>query len=570
MVTKNRRGILLLSVLVFLLLACNTPPVPPPQSSSSPLLGPYTSTPPVSQGQRGSLVFADRQFPDTVNPLFAASPVDLEVDSALWGAPVVFDDHFRAQPDELTEVPLPENDDVRDGGLTIIMRLRHDLRWSDGQPILARDFQYWWRLDQNPATGALNTTGYDQIASIETPDDFTLILHMKHPYGPYLSYLPLAAPYHAWGNLLPIDLQNNRQVVLTPTVTSGPYKLANAINGKNYSFVPNPDYRSTTFRGPFLTHLTFRAYNSSAALLAAMQARQVDIIEGYMEDELSSLTNLPADYHLLTAPAASYEHLDFNMSNPLFQDARVRRAIQLAINTCAILRDVLRMADCSRAASQVEPLPSLYNDPTIEPAAFDPGTATGLLAQADWLPGAGGLLTRHAQPFTIRLATTAGNPLRAETARLIQQALRAIGIQVTISYYDLQTFFAIYTRGGILATGNFDLAMFGYQNSPDPDDEYGVFHSSQVPTAQLPNLGNYGRISDAVIDSALTAGRNTITFSQRLSDYHTFLEQLASQVYIIPLYIELNIVILSSHAQNFLPNPNILANNWNIGDWWWE
>ncbi|HEV2581066.1 MAG TPA: peptide ABC transporter substrate-binding protein [Ktedonobacteraceae bacterium] len=568
MATEDSRGILLLPLLFFLLLACNAPPAPQVQSSSSPLLGPYTSTPPTAQGPRGTLVFADRQFPDTVNPLFAGSSVDLEVETALWGAPVVFDDHFHAQPDELSEVPLPENGDVRDGGLTIIMHLRHDLHWSDGQPILARDFQYWWQLDQNPTTGALSTTGYDQIASIETPDDYTVILHMKHPYGPYLSYLPLAAPYHAWSNLRPIDLQNDRQVLLTPTVTSGPYKLAGFVDGQSYSFTPNTLYRSTTFHGPWLAHLTFRAYSSASTLLAAIQAHQVDIIEGLMEDELPTFAHLPTGYRLLTAPAASYEHLDFNMSNPLFQDVRVRRAIQLAINTCAILRDVLRMSDCSRAASQVEPPPSLYYDPALQPVAFDPGLATRLLAQAGWNPGTDGLLTRHGQIFTIRLVTTAGNPLRAATARLIQQALRAIGIQATISSHDLQSFFAIYTRGGILATGNFDLAMFGYQNSPEPDDEYGVFHSSQIPTANLPTLGNYGRISDPIIDSSLSAGRATVTFIQRLQDYHTFLERLAAQVYIIPLYTDLNAVILSNHAQNFLPNPNVLANNWNISDWW--
>jgi peptide/nickel transport system substrate-binding protein len=566
---RNNPALSLL-LLAFLLAACNSTPALPPQppSSSSPLLGAYANTPPAAPGQHDSLVFSDRQFPDAVNPLFAGSPVDLEVLPALWGAPVVFDDHFHAQPDELSEVPLPENGDVRDGGLTIIMRLRHDLRWSDGQPILARDFQYWWQLDQNPATGALITSGYDQIASIDTPDDFTVVLHMKRPYGPYLSYLPYAAPYHAWGTLRPIDLQNNRRVFLAPVVTSGPYKLSAFVNNQSYAFVPNPYYRSTTFRGPFLAHLTFRVYTGTPAMLAAMQARQADIVEGYMEYELPSLAHLPNGYHLLAVPAASYEHLDFNMSNPLFQDVRVRRAIQLAIDACAILRIALHAPDCARAASQVEPPPSLYSDPSLTPVSSNPALARQLLAQAGWLPGAQGLLTRRGQAFVIHLVTTAHNPLRAAAARLIQQELLAVGIRVTTSYYPLSDFFAIYTRGGILATGAFDLAMFGYQDSPEPDDEYNVFHSSQVPTAGAPGLGNYGRVSDPLIDSALASGRVSVTYSARLQAYRAFLDRLAAQVYIIPLYIGLNAVILGNRARNFLPNPNVLTNNWNISDWW--
>ena len=48
----------------------------------------------------------------------------------------------------------------------------------------------------------------------------------------------------------------------------------------------------------------------------------------------------------------------------------------------------------------------------------------------------------------------------------------------------------------------------------------------------------------------------------------TFLERLASQVYIIPLYRGLNPVILSNRVRDFLPNPNVITNNWNIADWW--
>ncbi len=551
------------------LAACDSAPAQPTQQHvTSPLLGPYSSTLPASQAHTGSIVLADRQFPDAVNPLFSGSPVDFELQSALWAAPVVFDNHFHAQPDQLTEVPLPENGDVRDNGRTIIMRLRHDLRWSDGQPVLSSDFQYWWQLDTNPDTGALNVNGYDQIASIDTPDDFTVILHMKRPYGPYLSFLPYAAPRHAWQRLRPIDLQNTPSVILSPLVTDGPYKIAGFANGQSYTLAPNTGYRSTTFRGPFLSQVIFHAYNNIATLRAAISAGQVDVSEGYMEYELPDLGRLSSPAQLLETPAASYEHLDFNLANPTFQDARVRRAISLAIDTCAIIRDVLHMPGCARAANQVEPLPSLYYDSSIASSAYDPAAARKLLAQAGWLPGPRDILTRQGKPFTIRLVTTADNPIRAAAAALIQRDLQAVGIDVQVQYYPLDLFFAVYSRSGILATGAFDLAMFGYQNSAEPDDEYGVFHSSQIPTAAQPGLGNYGRIQDPIIDQSLTLGRDTVPFAQRLQDYHRFLAQLASQDYLIPLYTGVNIITVSDRMQNVQPNPDVIKNNWNIADWW--
>ncbi|HXR65912.1 MAG TPA: ABC transporter substrate-binding protein, partial [Ktedonobacteraceae bacterium] len=250
----SRRAIFLLCCLAWIVGACAQSPAPV-SSVSSPLLGPYHATPFSGRQPTGKLTLADTGMPTALNPLFSASRIDLELSSALWAAPVVFDAQFHVQPDQLTEVPLPENGDVQDGGKLIIMHLRHDLRWSDEQPILASDFAYWWHLDQNPDTGAITTGGYDQIASIATPDDYTVVLHLKQPFGPYLSYLPYAAPEHAWGHFQALALQDQPSVFQAPTVTDGPYKLALFTAQQGYTLVPNTDYHSTTFHGPFLSQL---------------------------------------------------------------------------------------------------------------------------------------------------------------------------------------------------------------------------------------------------------------------------------------------------------------------------
>jgi peptide/nickel transport system substrate-binding protein len=554
--------------------ACSAVPSIPVKHLANPITGRYSYTPPSSLLPRGKITFSDSQFPVSVNPLFASSTVDFEVRDTLWASPVVYDQKFHVHPDQLTEVPLPENGDVQDNGKTIIMRLRHDLHWSDGQPILSSDFQYWWHLNQDPATGAVITGGYDQIASIDTPDSFTVVLHMKRPFGPYLLYLPYAAPEHAWKTLQDIDLQNTVAVYRAPNVTDGPYMLASgpnslSPNNNRHIMVPNPYYTSTIFHGPFVAQLIFQAYDGLAALSSAAQKQQTDLTQGYQEDNLPLLAHLPAGVSTLQTPAAAYEHLDFNNANPLFQDVRVRRAISLAIDKCGLIKDVLHTADCSaRLASQVEPPPSLVYDASIQASSFDPQAARALLLQAGWHPNAQGLLTKHGQLFRIRLVTTGDNPLRAAAAEKIRQYLLAVGIQAEIRYYSLGTFFAVFNRGGILATGAFDLAMFAYANSPEPDDEYIAFHSSQIPSADNPTLGNYARVNDAVIDQALTQGRETVVFADRIKFYHQFLERLADQVYIIPLYIGVNIMTVNEHIQNVIPNPNSSDNNWNISDWW--
>src|SRR5260370_38529860 len=166
---RGLRAVALMCLLAWMVSSCTGQPSMPDHHTSSPLIGPYNVYSSPGHQPSGRLVLADSGFPTTVNPHFSTSRFDLEVTSALWAAPVVFDQHFHAQPDQLTEVPLPENGDVQDGGKTIIMHLRHDLRWSDGQPLLASGIACWGRLDQDPNTGAFKAVGYDHIASSTTP-----------------------------------------------------------------------------------------------------------------------------------------------------------------------------------------------------------------------------------------------------------------------------------------------------------------------------------------------------------------------------------------------------------------
>ncbi|MDQ6662432.1 MAG: peptide ABC transporter substrate-binding protein [Chloroflexota bacterium] len=560
---------LLFTLIAWLAIGCDSAQPPSllhPSSSSLP--GRYSYTPAPSRIDRKTIVFSDTQFPDSLNPLFASSTIDFEVEAALWARPVFYDEQFHVHPDQLTRVPLPQNGDVQDAGKTIIMHLRHDLHWSDGQPLLASDFRYWWQLDQDPDTGAITTSGYDQIASIDTPDNFTVLLHMKQPFGPYLFYLPFAAPQHAWKNLKPIDLQNISSVYQAPPVTDGPYMLANYHDGQSYTLVPNSHYISTTFHGPFASQLIYQAYSTISALSMAIQHQQTDVALGYTEEDSADISSSP-HIHILRNPTTSYEHLDFNLAHPVLEDIHVRQAIQMAINKCEMVKEVEHLSDCSRVLSQVEPLPSLVYDAHIAPSLYDPTAAKKLLAQVGWFPNAAGMLTNsHGQPLSLRLVTTADNPVRATLAQYIAQSLKAIGIGVQVKMYPLNQFFALYTRGGILATGQYDISLFGYANRPEPDDEYTVFSSSQIPSANNPNGGNYGRIADPIIDQALTLGRTTVPFEKRIPYYHQFLERVANQVYLIPLFTDGNTLVVNDRIHNVIPNPNVSDTFWNIADWW--
>jgi len=94
------QGCVLCCCLLLVMGACS-PPVSPPVPVHSPLLAAYHFTPFAGHQPAGQLTLADSQLPISLNPLFSGSRADLEVSSALWAAPVVFDAQFHVQPDQL-------------------------------------------------------------------------------------------------------------------------------------------------------------------------------------------------------------------------------------------------------------------------------------------------------------------------------------------------------------------------------------------------------------------------------------------------------------------------------------
>jgi peptide/nickel transport system substrate-binding protein len=496
--------------------------------------------------------------PAAPNPLFASTAGDFTLNSALWGRPVVFDRQFHVLPDQLLEVPLPENGGVQDGGKKVILHLRRDLFWSDGEPIVAGDFRFWWRLNQQRETGATITGGYDMIADIETPDRYTVVLHLKRPFGPYLFYLPYAAPEHVWGKLPPIELQNTKTVIQYPAVTSGPYKLDHVEGTERYVLVPHERYASSTFHGPYLRRLIYQVYSDEAAMQRALQAGTVTVIQG-------ALSPGGAQMQQMTIRAASYEHLDFNLEKPLLQDLRVRKALQAALDVCSLLQKQLKQNDCTRRVNQVEPPPSLYADPSLPGVPYNQQGALHLLAESGWKQGPDGLLRRGEETLSLRLVTTSQRRPLVET---IKQAFRAIGIQLEPVYVSAGKLFGGLTRGGVLASGAFDLALFASSLGPEPDDQYAVFHSSQVPSVQHPEALNYGRVRDAELDAALEQGRAAITFQARKAAYQRFLHRVAEQVYTVPLYSEENRMLVRMGTRNVMPHADPVLNLWNIADWW--
>src|ERR1700736_6159859 len=97
-------------------------------------------------------------------------------------------------PELATEVPTLENGDVRVSGdkMDVTWKLRRGVKWQDGVPFTSKDvkatFDFWWLKyrDKNP-TPLISTSGWDQVDSVDTPDNYPVVVHFVSVYADYLT-----------------------------------------------------------------------------------------------------------------------------------------------------------------------------------------------------------------------------------------------------------------------------------------------------------------------------------------------------------------------------------------------
>lgn len=512
------------------------------------------------------IVLADYSFPDSVNPLFLATVTDATLADTIWGFPVVLNSSMQWVPDQLVEVPTQQNGDVSSDGLTVTMKLRHDLKWSDGKAITSADFLYGWNTLMDSNTGA-NPTGFDQIQSITTPDANTVVLHYAQPFGAYLSYLPYALPQHSWSSISNANLVKTDSVNIDPSVNSGPYEVKTFSSGQSYTLVPNPNYHSQTFHTPSIAKITFTAYKDEDTLIAAVKAGQVDVTHDFSVGDLSKLTNLPSGFSLSQPQDISYNMLSFDNGEALFQGnsgLHLRLAIAESIDRCQIITQVLKQTCSQYLANTVEPKPAVDFDSKAQPPSFNLDAAKQDMQAAGYALDSNNKWAKSGKELSLRMVTESGNDTNANVGQQIIKDLAAFGVSAQITTYPSSQ---LYPPGGVIPSQQYDLAIAGLTAPSDPDGNYAVFHSSQIPSSANPGGSNIFFVSDPVIDAALTNGRQTMDMSKRIPYYDQFQEQLDSQAYVLPLFTLPNISVVNKAIENYQPNPSQAGNEWNVADW---
>lgn len=501
-----------------------------------------------------TIVVRSPQEPDGLNPYLTGMSAAVDAYMPIFSSLLAVDENMHFVPDLALEVPTPENGGVaKEGkGMVVTYHLRHNVRWHDGKPFTSRDVAFTQKVIVDPKVLVVERQGHDLIDRVDTPDDYTVKLHFREVYAPYLQLFKAILPEH----VLAKEPDINHAAFNHQPIGTGPFKFAAWRSGDTLTYKANHDY----FRGaPAFDTLEFKVIPDDNAAFVQLKNGMIDVYQTVNLNQYKSLQRLPS-VKIYATPALLWEHLSFNTEKPYFQDIRVRRAIAQAIDKNVIsdkvYDGVYKPAWCDQNPRSWAYSPDLVND-----TPYDPEAARKLLDDAGWKLAADGIRVKDGQRFSVAFSTTAGKKNRETAQLLIRHFLKQVGIEVRILNYPGVNLFGAYPEG-IIKSGKFDMAMWAWESGPDPDN-VNSWDSKRIP----PNGSNQTRYKNPEMDTILEAATRTFVQSERQTLYRKASHLLARDLPNIPLLYWTVLDAATTRLVGFRPNPSSSGNLWNVYEW---
>ena len=494
---------------------------------------------------------------DSLNPLLSGQAGTTDLAQFLFSGLIRFDDEGNAIPDAALAVPTRANGGISADGKTIVYRLRPDVRFSDGHPLTAEDVVFTWQQVLNPRNNVPFHFPYDQAQSVTARDAHTIVVQLKAPSAPFVASFFRCGTQ---GAILPKHLLEgkpdlNRDPFGVKPVGSGPFMVTSYEVNAKIEMVANPYWYGGK---PGLQRVTYRIVPSENTLLVALKTHELDYYFAAPEQQYNELKALPG-VAVSAIPSAQFEMVAFNAGRAPLAELNVRRAVAMGIDWKTLARTVYLDVDLLDWGD-VFPRSWAYTAQP-DPTPYDPERARALLEAAGWKRGSDGIRLRSGKRLELEFVTVAGVITRQNAQVVIQQQLRAIGVEVQVHNGPANLIFAPLGAGGLLAGGKFDLAIYAWTKSPDPDDS-----QTAGPEYLPPNGGNYSRVADARLGELQHRANATYDQAARKALYAQVERRLGDVLPYHTLVWRANVDAWNDDLRGVKP-AHAVSDFWNVGSW---
>jgi peptide/nickel transport system substrate-binding protein len=542
-------------VLMMLLSACGAQGTPVTPTTSQPVKG-------------GTWIDDVPAAPGSLLPQGSDTTYSTLIDQAIYTPFFYGDAQGHIHPGLVSEIPTVANNGASADLKTWTFKFRPGLKWSDGQPLDARDLAYSFKTWNDPTFGEKFTTGFADVTSTDvSPDNLSITMHLDKPIGNFVSSFVDAnpgtpLPMHHFINMKPADILKTPDSQL-PTVTSGPFmiKVNESVSQQKYTVVRNPNYYQAGL--PYLNEIVFNIVDDPATILKDAQAHQITSSWFLDVSKISTYQAITGYTVAKDQVSAGYEALWMNQNNPALKDVTVRKAIAMAINhdkLIAVARNGFATPLCTdHPASLVPGYQANADCPKHDPAA-----ANALLDQDGWVKGADGVRTKGSLRLDFKYTTTT-LAWRKTDQTLVQQDLSAIGIKTTLVNQPGSTFFGTTLPQGV--PGTYDIAEFEQTYTYDADDS--SLNCTSIPSAANSFGGqNYSFACNPAADALYNQELATTDTAARQAVFDKLHAIYLSTFPFITEYAPTNATIVKNTAHNYASGPMGAQETVNVWNWW--
>lgn len=538
---------------------------------ASMLLAACGAAAPAAPSFSGTATITFTQEPDNLNYLYTQmwfSAITREFwDKGLWS----FNDKNEPVPEIAAEIPTAENGGLSADGKTITVKLRDDVKWSDGEPVTTDDFVFSYEMvmsDKNVVNGRYPFEDY--VESVTAKDAHTLVIQLKEPFAPWLTYMfdDWVLPKHI---LQPVfDAEgtiDNAAWNKAPTVGVGPYVFSEWESGSHIIFKANPNW----IHPPKLEQIFIRIVPDDAAQEAAIIAGDTDIGVFLSSDQIEKL-EAGGKVDVVAVPSGYDESWFMNVNpetaHPAMLDVNVRKAIALATDRFTIVKDLLD--------ESVNPVNTTfwdatepYNNPDLKPYPYNPEEAKRLLDEAGWKDSDGdGIRDKEidGQKVDLKLRyITNDRELRKNVQAVVQQQWSLVGIGADLQNYSSDVFWNNYNDNGPQAQGLYDIAEYSSNPAfPDPEASSNWL-CSEISSADNPDGANWQGVCDQDFEALLTKQASTLDTQARIDLYHQISQWMYDQVIYVGIWKDPDLWSISSRLQNVKLSG--ASPFWNANEW---
>ncbi len=526
---------------------------PPPQTGATPVTGAQPTTAPAApaapaaqptsqaSGTQEITVNALQGEPDNLDPNRSNFSTEAAVIRQVFEPLLTFDKDLKPVPAAASSY------DVSQDGKTYTFHLRDGAKWSDGQPVTAKNFVYSFKRILDPATAADYATfltdagivgaadfnskkGTADNVGVRAKDDNTLEIQLESPIGYFPDIVALWVVSPLRQDI--IDKAGDGWAQDPSTyIGNGAFKMSEWVHQDHITLVPNPNDAGTK---PTLQKVTLLMVTSLEADYAAYRNNERDwtLVPDADVQAVRTDPQLSKEAHEYTELTTFW--LVMNNAKAPLDKPQVRKAFARAIDRQAMIRDIASGVG-KPATSMIPPGMPGYQADLGKDIDFDPAAARDLLKQAGYADPA------QFPQLHFKFGTTSANQARAE---FIQAQLKQnLGIDIVLDSMESKAYQAAYKAK------DYDLAWTGWQaDYPDPQN----FMTGLFGCNASNNKYNY---CNKEFDAAAAKGDTGTDLNARLQAYAQAQGILVSDLPVAPLYYRGRMVLVKPWVQNMVITP---------------